>query len=257
MPSPAELAAQDLAALRAASASLGLGLDDQALTLAMGVAWLENRSPKARQSWGDSHNWGAVVYNDRREPEKSWGFFEHFDTGPGGQPSPKRFQAYPSDTEGAKHFLRTLTNTRAEKAAIREGASALAEAQYQAGYYTNHHIGRDKGKSRNPYLKVDDKLLDVTEHGDPTRGIKPHPEWVHDTQKEADDRNVGEYAAGTERSASYVRSLLRQAPPGPPPADDQPLESPSSTPATKPGGGPLVGVLSIGVACAILYAVRR
>lgn len=129
----------------AAAESYGITSRD-AIALFLAQAWGETRYGDPAGGWGDSHNWGGVTFNPARgEPFVSWGFIAHGDHDRNGNPVTYRFQAYPSDAEGAKDVLRVILSGEKrgkvgadEARAALEAADpdALAAALYWNGYFT-------------------------------------------------------------------------------------------------------------------------
>lgn len=138
VPKNARMVAAWPIALEACAAFGITGSDAVALFLAQ--CWGETHYGDPA-SWGDSHNWGAVTYNPavRGEPFASWGFIAHGDHDRNGNPVTYRFQAYPSDLEGAKDALRIILagkHADAKAPLVAGDADGLAEAMYRNGYFT-------------------------------------------------------------------------------------------------------------------------
>ncbi len=129
--------------MREAARSFGIESSD-AVAILLAVSKLETNFGDP-SSWGESHNWGGITFNaSRGEPFVSWGYLEHGDTYEG-KPVTYRFQAYPSDLEGAKDALRVKLSGGKRRAvggaevrsALESGdVDALAAAMFENGYYT-------------------------------------------------------------------------------------------------------------------------
>lgn len=122
-----------------AFAEMGIPASAEGKEALMALSWGETRFGDPALGWAESHNWGAITFNAARgEPFVTWGFLEHGDRDASGKPVTRRFQAYPSDLEGAKDKIRIALRSTAAKAAVQKETGvpeALAEAMFDAHYY--------------------------------------------------------------------------------------------------------------------------
>lgn len=184
---------------------------------------------------GPSHNWGAVRYfkNDAliiRHPDKGGVF---------------NFQAYTSPLEGAKGFFRTIVRGKVGSVITDPSANPrmLAEAMYINGYYEGSYCSNE-GK---PSIRLNGKSPVGC-------SSKTNTKYVMATQSEADQRNIGDYAAMIYHEADKVRKVFSEGPgPAPSPAPSPP--TPSST--SKPFPYLIAGVIVVGAAGTYMLTRKR
>lgn len=107
-----------------------LHLVDEMKNLLIGQVWAESRCGSTKD-WGTSNNWGAVTYH-----KGDGKVIEHADHDANGKPVVYRFQAYDTQLEAARDWLRVLLRGGVPKALASGSARELAAAMYANHYYT-------------------------------------------------------------------------------------------------------------------------
>lgn len=107
-----------------------LQLSTEGKSFILGQVWSESRFG-ATADWGSSNNWGAVTYH-----LKDGKFLEHADHDANGKPVTYRFQAYDSQLEAARDYLRVFFRGGVPLALEHGSAHELAAAMYANHYYT-------------------------------------------------------------------------------------------------------------------------
>lgn len=107
-----------------------LHLSDEAKSWLLGQVWGESRFGSS-SDWGTSNNWGAVTYHlaDGK-------FLAHADHDANGNPVTYRFQAYDTQIEAARDWLRVLFRGGVPSALQSGTVRDLAAAMYANHYYT-------------------------------------------------------------------------------------------------------------------------
>ncbi len=114
-----------------------LQLSHDAKAWLLGQVWGESRFGSTRD-WGTSNNWGAVTYHLRDGK-----FIEHADHSADGKPVVYRFQAYDTQLQAARAWLRVLFRGGVPTALERGTVRDLAAAMYANRYYTGINTDTD------------------------------------------------------------------------------------------------------------------
>lgn len=96
----------------------------------LGQVWGESRFG-ATADWGESNNWGAVTYH---KGDGKW--VEHTDHTEHGKRVTVRFQAYDTQLDAARDWLRILMRGGTPKAIAASSIIDMAAAMYANRYYT-------------------------------------------------------------------------------------------------------------------------
>lgn len=107
-----------------------LTVSDAAKTWLLGQVWGESRFGST-PDWGTSNNWGAVTYH-----KKDGLFIEHQDHDANGKPVVYRFQAYVSQREAARGWLKVILRGAVPVALAGNSTTNLAGAMYANRYFT-------------------------------------------------------------------------------------------------------------------------
>ncbi len=114
-----------------------LALSDQAKSWLLGQCWGESRFGSTKD-WGTSNNWGAVTYH-----LKDGKFIEHADHSADGKPVVYRFQAYDTQLQAARAWLRVLLCGGVPNALAHGSVGDLSAAMYSNRYYTGVNSDTD------------------------------------------------------------------------------------------------------------------
>lgn len=107
-----------------------LALSEDARLLLLGQVWAESRFGST-SDWGTSNNWGAVTYH-----KGDGKFIEHADHDANGKPVVYRFQAYDTQLDAARDWLRVIMRGSVPAVISMANAYELAAAMKANRYYT-------------------------------------------------------------------------------------------------------------------------
>lgn len=96
----------------------------------LGQVWSESRFGST-PDWGDSNNWGAVVYH-----KGDGKFLQHADADAQGHPTRPKFQAYDTQLDAARDYLKVIMRGAVPKALAGTAIRAYCGALYANGYFT-------------------------------------------------------------------------------------------------------------------------
>lgn len=113
-------------------------LSVQAKAWLLGQVWGESRFGSTRD-WGTSNNWGAVTYHLRDGK-----FIEHADHSADGKPVVYKFQAYDTQLEAARAWLKVILRGNVPSALLHGTVRDLAAAMYANRYYTGINTDTDR-----------------------------------------------------------------------------------------------------------------
>jgi hypothetical protein len=205
-------------------------LSDQARYWILGKAYRESclgasGVPAGCSQFDGTNNWGAVYWPNAVSPPNR--FTTSWKTGNDsyyGKPVTTMIAVYPTQVDGAKGLLSVyekygdiLPVLADPKATVYDFAKAL----YKHGYFMGCHVGRDGAPSLNrgqSFAKRAEQLGAALAN-DPNAtvkcvGTRKIANILMDTQVEADDANIREYANMINGGANVARAALH-APPEP------------------------------------------
>jgi hypothetical protein len=107
-----------------------LQLSNTAKMWLLGQVWSESRFGST-PDWGTSNNWGAVIYH-----LKDGKFVQHGDRDKDGNPYTTKFQAYDTQLEAAKGWLKVILRGAVPTALVNGSVTDVARAMYANHYYT-------------------------------------------------------------------------------------------------------------------------
>lgn len=107
-----------------------VALSDTAKTWILGQVWEESRFGST-PDWGTSNNWGAVMYHLHDGK-----FIQHVDHDKDGKPISPQFQAYDTQLDAARAYLRVLFRGAVLTAMVNGSTTDVARAMYHNGYFT-------------------------------------------------------------------------------------------------------------------------
>ena len=259
---PTEIYRNGFAALTQAAAENHVGMTDQAKFWILGKAYRESglgadNPPAVFKQFDGTNNWGAVYWPSRNSPPNPFSleYKEGHDT-VYGSPVTTLIAVYANQVDGAKGVLYIYRKYGTDVTSVLADPNAttydFAKALYKHGYFLGCYVGRDSTRYAARAKQLADQLAANPNATVQCVGTRKIADILKDTQAQADDANIREYARMIDGGAAEARAANGQqpAPAQPPaPAPQQPTITPPQKTEESSGAWwkvPLLGALAYG-----------